>query len=189
MAGPCEAQASAPYRSALTELVGRELTLIETVLEISAIPYGRPRDRTPSGVLEEWRGTCSTKHMLLAAIVDEAWPECRSQLWHRVYRVTREFATRRWGGSVAATIPRQGLVDVHTFATLDLEHSGTQVDITFTLADWDGRSDIPLACAIGDDHPAGAEPLAKKAALERAHCDYEAREQFIAALSTITENR
>jgi hypothetical protein len=178
---------SPQHRSTLTELVGRELTLVETVLAISAIPYGRPRDRTPSGVLDEWRGTCSTKHMLLAAIVSEAWPECRPQLWHRVYRVTREFAALRWGEAAAATVPREGLVDVRTYATLDLETGGTQLDVTFALADWDGRSDIPLACDLGDDHPAGAEPLATKAALERAQCDYEARERFIAALSASTE--
>ena len=183
-----EAQAPAQYRSALTEVVGRDLTLVETVIEISTIPYGRPRDRTPRGVLADWRGTCSTKHTLLAAIVSEAWPECRPKLWHRVYRVTREFATRRWGEPVAAAIPRQGLVDVHTFATLDLEKAGTQVDVTFTLAGWDGRSDIALASDVGDDYPAGAEPLATKASLARAHCDYEARERFIAALSAITED-
>src|SRR3712207_856577 len=90
----------------------------DTVLTISRIPYGRPSELTTRGVLNEWRGTCSTKHLLLAEVVHERWPACRPQLVHRVYRVTRDFAAMTWGDGVAAAVPERGLIDVHTYATL-----------------------------------------------------------------------
>src|SRR2546421_11975678 len=68
--------------------------VIETV---HGIPYGRPSVRTPEGVVEEWVGTCSTKHALLAELLRERWPELRPRLVHRVYRVDRDSALRRVG--------------------------------------------------------------------------------------------
>jgi hypothetical protein len=168
----------------LSQRSGRHLTLVEAVIAISAIPYGRPSDRTPLGVLTEWRGTCSTKHMLLAGVVTEGWPECRPELWHRVYQVTREFAADNWGQHVAATVPPKGLADVHTFATLVLDTTTVRVDVTMPLSGWDGHSDTPLACDAGHDQPAGPDPLASKAVLVNRHCDPRLRECFIAALST-----
>ena len=52
-------------------------SLGDVVAAIHAIPYGRPASRTPDGVLREWKGTCSTKHALLAQIVAERWPQLR----------------------------------------------------------------------------------------------------------------
>jgi hypothetical protein len=42
---------------------------------------------------------------------------------------------------------------------------------------------MQLACAVGEDHPAGADPTAEKRALEALHCDPTVREPFIAALT------
>ncbi len=160
------------------------MTLVDVVLEISRIPYGRPRDRSARGVIAEGRGTCSTKHLLLAQIVAERWPELHPTLWHRVYRVTPALAEERWGREVARAVPRGGLVDVHTFAVVTIDGRATRVDVTFPLAAWDGVADIPLACGDGEDHPAGADALASKARLVEEHCDPAVREPFIAALST-----
>ena len=157
--------------------------LVDVVLEISRIPYGRPTDRSARGVLAEGRGTCSTKHLLLAEIVDDRWPELEPTLWHRVYRVTPELAEQRWGMQVAHVVPADGLVDVHTYAVVTIDGRATHVDVTFPLTAWDGFSDIPLACGDGDDYPAGSDPLASKAVLVKEHCDPAVREPFIAALS------
>ena len=174
-------------RSALFEACGHGLTLVEAVVVISRIPYGRPTDRTARGVLAEWRGTCSTKHLLLAEVVNDGWPKCRPELWHRVYRVTPGLAAQRWGEAVAATVPPEGLVDVHTFATLLVDGDRrVRVDVTMPLAGWDGGSDIRLACGPGDDEPAGDDPMATKASLVAEHCDVVLRERFIAALSEAT---
>ena len=48
---------------------------------------------------------------------------------------------------------------------------------------WDGHTSIPLACGEGQDFPASDDPAAGKAALEASHCDPQAREPFIAALT------
>jgi hypothetical protein len=165
------------------ERVGMDL--VTTALTISRIPYGRPGRLTARGVLDEWIGTCSTKHMLFAAVVSESWPELRPRLWHRPYLVTRELATSRWGGQVAGAVPATGLVDVHTFATLELDHGPVSVDVTFPLPAWDGESAIPLACGPGLDHPAGDDVLASKAQLVARHCDPAVREPFIAALAAV----
>jgi hypothetical protein len=161
------------------------LELVDVVLDVSRIPYGRNHDRSARGVIAEGHGTCSTKHLLLAHIVDERWPELQPTLWHRVYRVTRALAEARWGAPVARVVPADGLVDVHTFAVVTVGGRATQVDVTFPLATWDGVADIPLACGDGDDHPAGPDPLATKSVLVLQHCDPAVREPFIAALSTV----
>lgn len=168
----------------LEACTGREpLDLKDTVLAISRIPYGRPGRLTPRGVLRDWRGTCSTKHLLLAVIVRAEWPDVALRLWHRPYRVTPDLAEDRWGAGVAGHVPREGLVDVHTFATIEREVRPVRVDVTFPLRAWDGITDTPLACGPGEDIPAGGDPLASKAELVDAHCDPTVREAFIAALS------
>lgn len=160
-----------------------DLDLPGAVVAISRIPYGRPRRLSASGVLDGWRGTCSTKHLLFAGVAAEAWPDLDPRLWHRPYTVTPRLARERWGSQVAASVPAEGLVDVHTFATVTVGDRGLRVDVTFPLDGWDGASDIPLACGEGPDHPAGADPLASKARLVARHCDPPVREPFIAALA------
>jgi hypothetical protein len=159
--------------------------LVAMVLAISRIPYGRPTSPSPEAVLREWRGTCSTKHLLLAEIMRESWPELDVQLRHRVYFVTKAFASERWGPRLAEMIPEGGLVDVHTYATV--RHGGVRLtlDVTFPLDDWDGATPIPLACADGVDHPVASDPLAEKARLVATYCNPEVREPFIAALSEV----
>lgn len=64
-----------------------DASLRQLVNAVQAIPYGRPQARTADGVIGEWKGTCSTKHALLAQLLRERWPETRPRLVHRVYRV------------------------------------------------------------------------------------------------------
>ena len=76
----------------------------QVVNAVHAIPYGRPGSRTAEGVIQEWKGTCSTKHALLARLLAERWPESQPRIVHRVYRVYRSSVLRRYGG-VAASMP------------------------------------------------------------------------------------
>jgi hypothetical protein len=160
-----------------------EPTLTEVVEAVRAIPYGRPAERTPNGVLAQGRGTCSTKHALLGAILAAHWPETEPRLVHRVYRVDRRLAGERFGERAEAAIPAEGLLDVHRYLTAVVGGRRIAIDATFPGPPWDGRSPMPLACGPGDDHPAGADPDADKRALERRHCDPAIREPFIAALA------
>jgi hypothetical protein len=157
--------------------------LTSTVLALSRIPYGRPASPTAAGVVHDWRGTCSTKHLLLGELLGEHWPWTGVQLWHRVYRLTPDLARANWGPQVASAVPPGGLIDVHNYATLHLVGDPIALDVTFPVADWDGRSPIEVASGPGEDQPAGQDFMAEKQQLVAAYCDPATREPFIAALS------
>lgn len=159
-------------------------SLREVVNAVQAIPYGRPVSRTMQGVLSEWTGTCSTKHVLLHRLICEQWPGTKPRLVHRVYHVTRAAALKRYGGDVASAVPDGGLTDVHRYLVIVLAGQDVTIDITFPGdRPWDGRRPMSLACGDGRDYPAGEDPDAGKAALEASYCDPRAREPFIAALT------
>jgi hypothetical protein len=163
-----------------------DLDLIRTVLVVSRLPYRRPSNRSAAGVLSEGCGTCSTKHVLLAELVRENWPKQNMRLWHRVYKVTPELAEALWGSQVSVVVPAAGLIDVHTFATIEVEGGNVIVDATFPLESWDGVSDIPVACGPGDDYAAREDVLGTKAKLVERWCDPAVREPFIERLVAST---
>lgn len=61
-----------------------DASLCQVVNAVQTVPYGRPGARTAEGVIGEWKGTCSTKHALLAQLLRERWPELQPRLVHRV---------------------------------------------------------------------------------------------------------
>lgn len=156
----------------------------QVVNAVHAIPYGRPGSRTAEGVIQEWKGTCSTKHALLARLLAERWPESQPRLVHRVYRVSRSLVLRRYGGVAAGAVPAGGLTDVHRYLMILLAGREIRIDITFPGDPaWDGHRSMRLACGPGRDFPAGDDPDADKAALEARYCDPQVREPFIASLA------
>ena len=165
-------------------VVAPDASLLDFVEAVRAIPYGRPSDRTVDGMLREQRGTCSTKHLFLARVLAERFPDTEPVIVHRVYTLDGSRARELFGATVAATIPDDGLVDVHRYLTITLGGKRVEIDATFPGPAWDGRSSLALACGAGTDFPAGDEPDAEKRALEEQHCDSAIREPFIAALSS-----
>lgn len=154
-----------------------------TVNAAASMPYGRPACRTPEGALEAWKGTCSTKHVLLALVCWERFPDRQMEVWHRTYRLTPEQAEILYGPRVAEKVPPDGVVDVHTYATALVDGERMPIDVTFPLeTPWGGHSPMRLHCGPGRDHPGGPNPLATKALLVMEHCDPAVREPFIAAL-------
>jgi hypothetical protein len=151
---------------------------------VHAMPYGRPAVRTPRGAVAEWRGTCSTKHALLAELVAHQWPQLRPRLVHRVYLVDRRAAAARFGAGVAAAVPAGGLTDVHRYLLISVAGADVVIDVTFPGDPrWDGAGSMALACGDGVDYPAGAGADREKADLEARFCDPVLREPFIAALA------
>jgi hypothetical protein len=73
--------------------------------------------------------------------------------------------------------------DVHRYLTIDLNGRRAIVDATFPGPPWDGRSDLPLACGPGVDHPSEGDPDREKRTLEESYCDPVLRDRFIEALS------
>jgi hypothetical protein len=161
-----------------------DASLRQVITTVQAIPYGRPGSRTAEGVIGEWKGTCSTKHALLAQLLRERWPDLQPRLVHRVYRVSRGSVIQRHGADAAAAVPEDGLIDVHRYLVITLAGREVTIDITFPAGDsWDGCQSMCLACGDGQDFPAGDDPDADKAALEARYCDPLVREPFIAALT------
>lgn len=106
---------------------------------VQAIPYGRPGSRTPEGVIGEWKGTCSTKHALLARLLAERWPGLRLRLVHRLYRAERAAVLQRHGPVAAATVPEGGLADVRRYLVITLNGQDVIIDVTFPGdPPWDG---------------------------------------------------
>ncbi len=165
-----------------------DAALQAVVHAVQAIPYGRPTVRTAEGVLQSWRGTCSTKHALLLAMLGERWPYLQPRVVHRVYHATKADAREHYGAAVATVIPEEGLTDVHRYMMITLGGADVIIDVTFPGdARWDGHSSMPVACADGRDFPAGSDPDADKAALEAQYCDPGVREPFIAALADVSQ--
>jgi hypothetical protein len=163
-------------------------SLIELVEAVRSLPYGRPSDRTVEGMLRERRGTCSTKHLFLARLLAERFPETDPKIVHRVYVLDRARAGELFGRDVAEVVVHEmGLVDVHRYLTIKLGEERIVIDATFPGEPWDGGSSLPLACGPGSDYPAGDNPNAEKRELETQHCDPAVREPFIAALANASQ--
>jgi hypothetical protein len=161
-----------------------DASLCQVVNAVQAVPYGRPGARTAEGVIGEWKGTCSTKHALLAQLLGERWPELQPRLVHRVYRVSRSSVLQRYGAGASGEVPEGGLTDVHRYLMMILAGQELTIDITFPGDQaWDGHRSMRLACGEGHDFPAGNDPDAEKAALEASYCDPQVREPFIASLA------
>lgn len=155
-------------------------TLQEIVEAIRAIPHGRPRQRSARGVLEDWRGTCSTKHLLLKALR----PDLDVRFTHRIFRLTPDNARRWLGPEVTEVVPPEGMIDVHTYATALIDGRRIVIDVTFPGGEpWDGISDMAIPFPEGEDVDAGEDPIASKDALISKVGDTAARQRLIAALS------
>jgi hypothetical protein len=105
-----------------------------------------------------------------------------------VYRAEREQIRERYGDEVAATVPKDGLVDVHRYLLIRVGGRQARRDIPGWRA-LDGRSSLPLACGPGEDVAAGDNPDSDKRALEARYCDPTVRDPFIAALTAASETR
>jgi hypothetical protein len=163
--------------------VGDSPTLVDLVEAVRAVPYGRPRDRTPAGVVSDWRGTCSTKHALLAEMTVMRWPGLEPGVVHRVYRLTPDLCRGLFGDRAVAAVPPEGVTDVHSYLTLSIKERRVRVDATFPGPRWDGVSDMPLSCGEGFDVEGGDDPNATKSSLVERYCDVAMRERVIEALA------
>jgi hypothetical protein len=162
-----------------------DASLLEVVEAVRGLDYGRPSDRSVEGMLREQCGTCSLKHLFLAEVLGQRFPQTKPQIMHRVYRLDRGRAFELFGEQVAEMIPDEGLVDVHRYLTAEIETQRIVIDATFPGRRWDGITSLPLACGPGEDFLAGREPDAEKRQLEAEYCAPAIREQFIEALTQI----
>jgi hypothetical protein len=154
-------------------------SIVDVVNAIKQIPHGRPSERTARAVVEDWRGTCSTKLLLLR----EMFPEARMRFFNRVFYLMPNEAERLLGQRAAAAIPAGGMVDVHTFAKLLVGSRWLTIDLTFPGERWDGSSDMGIPWGEGDDFEAGDDPIAHKEALVKRFGNQAIRRRLIEAIS------
>ncbi len=175
-------QLSERKRAELGALFRLQSTPAELIEAVRAIPHGLPGDGSVESMLLEARGTSASKHLLLAQVLAKRHPTTQPALVHRVYRLDRDRARTLFGAEIAETVPSEGLLDVHRYLTIVVDGRRVSVDATVPGAAWDGRTAVEPVCGPGQDFAAGADPDAEMTALERAHCDAQARAGLIASL-------
>ncbi len=172
----------ADRRAALDALFRSDCSLAELVEAVRALPFGRPRENTVDGMLSDGRGTSSTKHLFLAQVLRQRFPDTQPEIVHRVHRLDRERARERFGAAIAESVPAEGLIDVHRYITIALDGRRIALDVTLHGPPWDGRSPLEPACGPGQDFLAGADPDADMRALEQRHCERAGRAPFLVAV-------
>ncbi len=152
----------AELRSAATE---RGLIEAGAVLDADAVfrlvrdmPYLRASDRLPRTTVAEWRGTCSGKHYLLRALLEELG-----------IPVVLILAPHEFTPASAPWLPEPlleecrsaPLPDVHNFlrAQLEPDLDWQTIDATWPLAA--GRLGLPTNEALrpGEEHTVAADPI------------------------------
>jgi hypothetical protein len=175
-------------------------TRIDAALAFALVrdmPYERASDTQPETLIEEWRGTCSGKHLLLGQLLAE--------LGHDSLLMTalHEFTPRNspWlPPHLLAEVERAPLPDVHNFLMVESPGGWFAVDATWPLAArdlglpvneaWTPGRNMRVAADIDEvyDLPDDADPMEfKQRALEHHAGEpdtpsRERRERFIEAL-------
>ena len=131
------------------------------------LPYGRNTDRTdPSLVLVEGRGTCSTKHALLACLAAEHGAAV--ELVVGIYEMTG--ANTPGVGGVLARHGIASLPEAHCY----LRHAGVRLDVTREV----DRASEPIAGFLSE-HVIAPEGIgAPKLALHRSAMERWVRERM-----------
>ena len=119
-----------------TEALNRGLITPDTPLDAATLfylvrdmPYQRASDRRPETILREWRGTCSGKHYLLAALFRELGLDARVMAGVLRYKPDPARTDPRL---LALLEPVGGVfVDVHNWVEIALPSGPMSVDATW----------------------------------------------------------
>lgn len=174
------------------------LSVGEAVRIVRDLPYRRASDRRPETVIEEWRGTCSGKHYLLAQVLEELGAGV--MIIHATHHFTEENSP--WlPPDLLDEVRRAPVPDIHTFLRVQLDaflDEWFTVDATWPLAAKDLGMPVNEGFHHGDDHKIAADveeiihvdedddPQTVKEALIAAFVGDEGprRDAFIERLST-----
>ena len=171
-----------PYQGKLTPASAFHL--------VRDMPYRRASTRRPESIIEEWRGTCSGKHYLLAEIFSELGLE------PVVSMCTHEFTLDNAGhfpGELRQLLSAGPVPDVHTYLRVRSAQGWTTVDATWpSSAEPLGMTvnhefilgvDMSVACDPYETFvvPEGQDPQQFKEELIEKFCgiDGQRRDDFI----------
>ena len=169
---------------------GEPLTAERAFALVRDMPYRRASSRKPEAIVEEWRGTCSGKHYLLADIFREMGMDLRVMMC--THRFTAE-STGHFPAELRKLVANEPVPDVHTFLWVDTEQGWTLVDATWPSSaaplgmpvnrEFRSGENMTLACDPIDAHevPAGQDPQEFKEQLIREFCgdSSRVRDEFI----------
>ncbi len=100
---------------------GELLTAERAFALVRDMPYRRASSRRPEAIVDEWRGTCSGKHYLLADIFRELGMDLR------VMMCTHRFTEKNTGHFLTGLrklVAEDAVPDVHTFLWVDTGGAG-----------------------------------------------------------------
>ena len=92
------------------------------------LPYARASGHAPETVIAEWRGTCSTKHELLAALYAELGVPST------IYACTQEIRLPDGAAPELAAWNGEPVIDVHNYLVLHERGGDRLIDATWPLA-------------------------------------------------------
>lgn len=115
------------------------------------MPYARASSHAVRQIVDDWRGTCSTKHELLQALLIE------HQLSSSMIACTQEInLPLNADAELSALTNGQSVVDVHNYLVVNTAQGPMKVDATWPLtaaqvglpvnAEWVWGEDMTLAC-------------------------------------------
>ncbi len=161
------------------------------------MPYERATDARPETLIEEWRGTCSGKHLLLAALLRELGRD--SLLMNVLHQFTPQNSP--WlPPHLLAEVQRAPVPDVHNFLMVEHDPGWFAVDATWPLSAkalglpaneaWTPGRNMTIAADVDEvyETPENGDPLEFKARVLADHAGEpgtparDRRERFIGDL-------
>ena len=157
------------------------------------MPYRRASSRRPEAIVEEWQGTCSGKHYLLADIFREL--ELETTVVMCTHRFTGE-NTGHFPQELRALVAQGPVPDVHTYLRVRTPEGWRVVDATWPSSaehlgmpvnrEFVPRGSMMIACDPIDALPVpeGREPQEFKEQLIAEFCgeSSDVRDEFIEGL-------
>ena len=154
------------------------------------MPYCRASSRKPEAIIEEWRGTCSGKHYLLADIFREMGLESRVIMC--THRFTPE-NTRHFPAELRELVAEGPVPDVHTYLRVKTAQGWMVVDATWPTSagplgmtvnrEFTAGKDMTIACDPIETLPVpeGMDPQEFKEQVIRDFCGESSavRDEFI----------
>lgn len=141
-------------RGFLTE--GESLTAQRAFALVRDMPYRRASSRKPEAIVEEWRGTCSGKHYLLADIFRELGLESR------VIMCTHRFTpgnTGHFPQELRELVAAAPVPDVHTYLRVNTSEGWTVVDATWPTSAGQLGMTVNREFAPGGDMTIACDPI------------------------------
>lgn len=169
---------------------GEPLSAERAFALVRDMPYRRASSRKPEVIVEEWRGTCSGKHYLLADIFREMGLESRVIMC--THRFTPE-NTRHFPAELRELVAEGPVPDVHTYLRVKTAQGWMVVDATWPSSagplgmtvnrEFTAGKDMTIACDPIETLPVpeGMDPQEFKEQVTRDFCGESSavRDEFI----------